>query len=234
VNALTAGAITAEAWQHVTELDFKTLRSLRALVVPGKLTAEFIAGHRRPYLSPMKVYLLCGAIFFLAAPYTGFTLESIVAVDRTGLIARSVEERFSASGLSRAHFEDRFELRFQSVYTASLVVSVAGVALLTALLFRAALLPAAAHAIFGLHYVSFLYLIAIPVGLLTPWLSVPSPWTLPILYSVLGPYLFFALRRVFAASILRTLLCTIVILGVTLVIDSLVNLMAFMLTLRLA
>ena len=70
-DALSARAIGAELWAHLSVFDFKTLRTLRALFVPGKLSAEFIAGHRRPYLTPLKVYLLCGAIFFLATPYTG-------------------------------------------------------------------------------------------------------------------------------------------------------------------
>jgi hypothetical protein len=232
-DALTARAICAEAWQHVTELDFKTLRSLRALFVPGKLTADYLAGHRRPYLAPVKVYLLCGAIFFLAAPYTGFTIDAIVGADRTGLISGTVNDLRMKSGLSREHFDDRFEVRFQSVFTASLVLSVAVVALLTATLFRKPRRAAAVHVVFALHYVAFIYLLAIPIGLLTPWLSVASAWTLPILYAVLGPYMFFALRRVFADPPARTVMKTIGILAITLIVDSLVNLMAFMITLRL-
>ena len=49
-------------------LQFKTLRSLRALFSPGLLTREFVEGRRRPYLSPVKVYFVCAAIFFVAVP----------------------------------------------------------------------------------------------------------------------------------------------------------------------
>ena len=76
-------------------------------------------------------------------------------------------------------------------------------------------------------------LLGIAVGVLTPWLSVPGPWTLPILYSVLGPYMFLALRRVFGDTRGRTIAKTIAILLVTLVGDSLINVAAFMLTLRM-
>lgn len=232
-DALTARAIGAEAWQHTTALDFKTLRSLRTLFVPGKLTADFVDGHRLPYLSPVKVYLLCGALFFMATPFTGFTLEAIAAADRTGLIRDTVAESLEASGLTREHFIERFELRFQSVYTASLVISVAVVAMLNALLFRAQRRPAAAHAVFALHYVAFLYLAGIAVGFIAVRVSMPSAYTLPLLYLILGPYLFYALRRVYADTAGRTIVKTITILVVTLIIDSLVNFMAFMLTLRL-
>jgi hypothetical protein len=43
---------------------FKTLRTLRGLLTPGFLTAEYLAGRRQPHLSPFKVYLVCAAIFF--------------------------------------------------------------------------------------------------------------------------------------------------------------------------
>ena len=232
-DALTARALGAEAWQHATELDFKTLRSLRALFVPGKLTADYINGHRRPYVSPLKVYLLCGAIFFLAAPYTGFTLDAIVAADRTGLLTTTVNDALTRSGLSREHFEDRFELRFQSVYTASLAISVAVVALLNAMFFRAKRRPAAVHVAFALHYVAFLYVLGIITGGIAAIASLPSPYTLPLLYALLAPYLYVALRRVYGDTTARTVMKTIATLLITLIVDSMVNLMAFMFTLKM-
>jgi uncharacterized protein DUF3667 len=50
-------------------LKFTTLRTLRALLTPGLLTAEFVAGRRRPYLNPLKLYLVCAALFFLAGSF---------------------------------------------------------------------------------------------------------------------------------------------------------------------
>ena len=181
-DALSARAISAELWDHVPALDFKTVRSLRALFVPGKLTAEFIAGHRPPYLSPLKVYLLCAAIFFLATPYTGFTLDGIVATDGTGLLSKSVDSARQSSGLSPKHFADRFDLRFQSVYTVSLSLSVVALALMAALLFRAKRQPAGAHLVFALHYVAFLYLLGIGIGVATK--ALPPPSGLVVLYAV--------------------------------------------------
>jgi hypothetical protein len=47
-------------------LKFKTVRTLRALLTPGWLTAEYLAGRRQVYLTPFKAYLVCAAIFFLS------------------------------------------------------------------------------------------------------------------------------------------------------------------------
>jgi hypothetical protein len=57
-------------------LKFKMIRSLRALVTPGLLTTEYLAGRRRRHLSPIQLYLVCAALFFLTAPLAGFTLAS--------------------------------------------------------------------------------------------------------------------------------------------------------------
>lgn len=205
-------------------------RRLRALFVPGKLTTEFIAGHRRPYLTPLKVYLLCGAIFFLATPYTGFTLDGIVTIDRTGLLRKSVDSARQSSGLSAEHFAERFDRRFQSVYTVSLSISVVALALMAALLFRKRRQPAAVHLVFALHYVAFLYLLGIVIGVTMRALR--PPLSLPVLYAVLAPYMFFALRRIYGDGTTPTIVKTLVLLGATLIVDSLVNLMAFMITLR--
>ena len=54
----------AEDYFH---LDSKLPRSLALLVAtPGRLTREFIAGHRVRYVGPFKLYVLCSVLFFLA------------------------------------------------------------------------------------------------------------------------------------------------------------------------
>jgi hypothetical protein len=101
---------------------------------------------------------------------------------------------------------------------------------MTAVLFRAQRHPAAVHLVFALHYVAFLYLLGIVVGFTSR--PLPLALSLPLLYSMLGPYMFFALRRIYRETTMRTIVKTIAMLGATLIVDSLVNLMAFMLTLR--
>ncbi len=82
---LSATQFVHEIVDEVTTLHtkFKTLRSLRALLTPGVLTEHFLAGRRRPYLSPLKLYLVCAAVFFLAAPLAGFTLEWLIKDDQS-------------------------------------------------------------------------------------------------------------------------------------------------------
>src|SRR5215510_10677063 len=77
---LSARHFLHEVVDEVTNFSaqFKTLRTLRGLLIPGRLTTEFLAGRRQDHLSPFKTYLVCAAIFFLAAPVAGFRLASML------------------------------------------------------------------------------------------------------------------------------------------------------------
>ena len=86
---------------------FKILRSLLRLFTPGFLSHGVLAGQRQLHLPPIKLYLVCAAIFFLSAPVAGFTLESMVDEDPSSDLARRVSarvaERGGSTGRSSAH-----------------------------------------------------------------------------------------------------------------------------------
>jgi len=96
-------------------LKFKTVRTLRGLLTPGWLTAEYLAGRRQAYLTPLKVYLVCAAIFFLSAPVAGFRLASLIESDRSGTVGRLVSARVANDDPCRPLFNARFDVRVQSV-----------------------------------------------------------------------------------------------------------------------
>jgi hypothetical protein len=124
---------------------FKTLRTLRTLLVPGVLSAEFLAGRRQPYLTPFKVYVVCAAMFFLAAPTAGFTLASMLEADQSGTLSRLASARAAERGLAPPLFNARFDVRVQSVYTITLGAVAVVFALLLQGLFRKQRRPYGAH-----------------------------------------------------------------------------------------
>jgi hypothetical protein len=164
---LSARHYFRELGDEITTLHerFKTLRTLRALLVPGLLSAEFLAGRRQPYLTPFKVYVVCAAMFFLAAPTAGFTLASMLEADQSGTLSRLVSARAAGRGLDRPLFNARFDVRVQSVYTMTLGAVAVLFALWLQWLFRKQQRPYGAHLIFALHYVAFMYLLTIAVGM---------------------------------------------------------------------
>ena len=51
-----------DALSDATDFDGRVLRTVRAMGTPGRLTLEFLRGRRVPYLSPLKVFLIAGAV----------------------------------------------------------------------------------------------------------------------------------------------------------------------------
>jgi hypothetical protein len=234
LDDLSATRLFARFTNELAHLDFKSLHSLAALVRPGYLTSEYLAGRRRRYLSPLKIYFLGATVFFFAAPYVGFSLEDMTANDPSGGLKTIVDARRAERGLEPGLFAERFDLRIQTVYTVSLSISVIAAALLLRLLYRKHTRLLAPHVVFALHYVSFLYLAAIVLGGLSEWLNWHDPRvTLPITYALLGPFLTLALRRVYQESWPRTVVKCLALLIEGNIVDSLVGLAALYLTLLL-
>jgi hypothetical protein len=212
----------------------KAIRSLRALLVPGKLTAEFLAGRRQRWLSPLKLYFVCAAIFFLASPWVGFSLTALIERDHTGELGRLVAARVAERGLDLAAFTRRFDSRVQTVYTLGTTLCVLFSAALLQLLSRRTGRPFGMHLIFALHYLSVLFLVAVLSGVAIRQLHVPFAVAVSVTYVLLGVYLYVALRRVYGDAVGWALLKTGALLALTFEVFDLVGAGAIWLTLRLA
>ncbi|MDB6114634.1 MAG: hypothetical protein JWQ62_1579 [Lacunisphaera sp.] len=58
-----------EAFTHA---DGKIFHSLRLLVTrPGRLTADYLRGSRKPYIAPLQIFLISNLVFFLLHPLIG-------------------------------------------------------------------------------------------------------------------------------------------------------------------
>lgn len=60
-------ALIAELGSEALSLDSQLVQTLRALVVPGKLTSLYLDGKRAPFLRPFRLYLLAGLLLFSSA-----------------------------------------------------------------------------------------------------------------------------------------------------------------------
>jgi len=57
-----------EVISETFDVDGRALRTLRTLLLrPGVLTSEFLAGHRRRYTPPFRLYLVLSVLFFFVA-----------------------------------------------------------------------------------------------------------------------------------------------------------------------
>jgi hypothetical protein len=234
VDELSARHFVSEVVDEVTSFrtKFKTLRTLRGLLIPGFLTEEYLAGRRQPFLSPFKAYLVCAAFFFLSAPVAGFTLASMLDADRSGELRRLVTVREAERHLDPAVFNLRFDSRVQSVYTITLGAVAIGFALVLQVLFRKQRWPYGAHLVFALHYISFIYLVTVLAGF-SRRMGASTDVSVLGGYMLILPYLILSLKRVYAESNGAIVLKGTVILFLTLVLNNVASSVAIRVTLAL-
>jgi len=228
-------SIARQFWDELVNFDYKTVRSVAALLRPGQLASEFIAGHRNRYLSPLKLYFLAGALFFVIAPrVSDFTFEGQMALDWNSEFRSTAEARIAETHMSRELFAERFAGTVQKVYTLSPILSVVGLMLILRVAYRRQFPWLGPHAVFALYYVAFLYMVALVVHAVNNVLDASSPYILmTIQLPMVAAYMFVSLRRVYGEPAGLTGRKTLLILLLAFAIDIPINILAMKLSVAL-
>lgn len=223
-----------EAGQEVVDVDSRTVRTARALLLhPGTLTQEHLAGRRRPYVGPFKLYLFVFAVTMFASSLVQMTpsggraqagalvawLNSITARigARQHLTLVQAEARLMAATLDHMR------------WFALLVPLVFGCAV--HLLFRRRRRWFAENMVFATHYAAFYYFAAfvlLPVNLA---LARSSAWVMAavgvVITAVMGGYLYAAVRRVYGVTRPVGALASLALLAGFSVAEAVTTLLAF-------
>lgn len=164
---LSLRAFLADAVRAVTDADSRLWRTLRVLATdPGRLTREWTAGRRRPWITPLRLFLLVNVVYFLSQSLTGFnTFTTPLEVHLEGMphaaLARSlVRDRMADREEDYNVFRARFDAASATQAKTLVIAIVPFFALLVAALERRRNRPPAVHLVFALHAVSFLMLMA--------------------------------------------------------------------------
>ena len=189
-TVLPLKAFLKQGVEDVLSFDFRYLKTLKILLKPGVLTKRYLDGQRIPYAPPLRfafnASLLLLILIALRMPDgEGITPDSAPG-DDIGFIAREY-----AFVIALAQF---FALPVW--------------AYLLKLGFKKQKPLYLSHLIFALYYhavVTVTLLLIIAVSFISP-LPVYASMGLIMMTLILGPYLIFALRRVYEATWLRSLL----------------------------
>lgn len=182
----TIRELAGDAWNELVGWDGKLLRTLRMLVRhPGELTCAAIEGRRARYISPVRLYLICSVVYFLAAaavplPDGELQFDTVFGTDATGaaidkairqgLDALSADERAAVEAqiasqpavfrpLFRRAVEDYRGLQRQvgESFSRALFVLVPVLALVLAMFYRRRHFPE--HLYAALHLQTFVFLV---------------------------------------------------------------------------
>lgn len=208
----------------------KILRTLSTLLFrPGLLTSEYLAGRKKRYITPVRLYLTFSAIYFLFAWGTlsavrGGGAERMSRVPEVVAMARrkGVDAHIMADRIQQRAEKAAAVLRFGSVLVSGLFLS---------LLYIREKKYYVEHLIFSFHYYSFdfccksifaiLYLAIAALGRKLPGM------VLSFFYPIALIYLVFALRKVYRQKWPWTLLKSAVLFACETALFFAVNIAGF-------
>ena len=220
---LTLAGLARQLFQSVSSIDGRLLRTIRCLLrQPGALTVAYVGGQRKPWLGPFQLFFLANVLFFATQPLTNTstfasTLDShLHRQDWSPLAERLVADRLASQATSLELYAPAFDQAVIVNAKSLIILMTVPLALLLPVVFYRNRQPFVAHAVFSLHFFTFLLLIfcaasalaALQVLLGGPGLDSPRvDHTLAILVmAACGIFLYSAIRRVYGVSGLTRLL----------------------------
>ena len=187
---------------------------------PGRLTADYIAGRRRPYLKPIQVYLAISVVFFLfATNFFQYKLSEYAFVPGVGETDAMIASELARRDESLEAYTTRFNERLQAQKKAMFAVVIP--------IFAVGMLPFyrghnyGEHLLYSIHMFAALLLFMIgPIKLLFLIMAIAArnllslapaaqPWVTALfsefalasfIYVPLIIYQYFALRAVYGGG----------------------------------
>lgn len=228
------GHFLREQFAEVTSADGRLWRSFRALLVPGKLTTEYLSGRRGLYLRPVRLFILGNIAFFLLLTASGASSIFLGGADtfrtesRFGRWAAAEMSGDAAeAGVAQDVYDAAFSQHGERISTTLIAVLIPGLALtLAAALFWTGA-AGVRHLVFATHFMAFamigsvlvaLVLVPIQIGFQAlARYGIPDPigYSLdPVIGVVLSVYFVVAVRRVYGATWPATLAAATAVLVV--------------------
>ncbi len=209
-----------EVFKKFTHLDSRVLRSFLWLIRrPGFLTAEYLRGHRRPYLKPIQLFFVVNLVYFLTIGFNGYRtyenpMSSQLRNPYNPVVKQLLDQRFDGDDkVARQEFEIRFDHQNHVLAKVLLILIVPLIALVLWMLYP--MRYYGEHLITALHFQALMLVLNMVLGICTKGaLSsyILEPGALhslmteviePLLW--LGVLAFFTFRSVYGSGIAGTL-----------------------------
>jgi hypothetical protein len=159
---LTLRDLARQFAKGLSSVDGKLLRSSRAILAgPGTLTAAYVQGERRRFVSPLALFLIANALFVGMQSLTGMSilsspLNSHLHVQDWREVAQSlVARRLAATHETLANYTPRFDRAVTFNAKALMILMVLAFAPVVALLFRGRHQTIGVHVVFAMHLYAF-------------------------------------------------------------------------------
>ena len=163
---LTLRDLAIKLGQSISSMDGKAAKTFRSLILePGRLTVAHVRGQRRPFIGPLKVFLIANALFFAAQSairtnVLSSTLQSHLFQQDWKSVAQSmVAAHLRANHLTLAEYAPAFDTAVVLYAKSLIILMVLALAPVLALTFWRSHRPIGAHIVFALHLYAFVLLL---------------------------------------------------------------------------
>jgi len=200
-----------------TNADGKIFATLSFLITrPGRLTADYLKGRRKPYIQPLQLFLIANLVFFLLHPMIG---SNTITTDlntqmrytwHSGIVRAMVTPRLAARAVSANRYAETFDPAAVRQAKSLVILVVPIFSLAVAALYWRQRPHYSAHLVFSLHFCAFWLLLVcgilaltnLTVGLLRyvhvfPSAVVVSRSIVAVTLAIMTTYLFCSVRMTF-------------------------------------
>jgi hypothetical protein len=203
--------LAVEAVEHLINTDGKVVRTLRLLFAhPGRLTRDYLAGHRAPQVAPLQLFFVTLVLFLFIADETVDVQFGTVTAQQRAALPGWVQAIMPLSDRIHAHGGDFLALLRQSSEIFGLLTVPLAATFLWGL-YAGRHWRLYDHLIFALHSLSF------QLVMLGIFVAVDFDGLETIVVIPMGAHLFVHLRGVYGGRVMVTL-CRMAVLALATII----------------
>jgi hypothetical protein len=158
--------LAGKIFQAFSSVDGRLMRSFRLLLVrPGALSAAYVAGQRRKFLTPLQLFFIANALFFAVQSLTSTQIFSsplsshLHHQDWSALARELTAARLAERGLPLADYARVFDSAAILNAKALIILMALALAPLLPLFYMRPRRAFGAHVVFALHFHTFVLLL---------------------------------------------------------------------------
>jgi hypothetical protein len=208
---VSLGHFFHELVHELLHLDSKLFRTLRVLITrPGQLTADYFAGRKTRYITPLRLFITFFALQLIAytiyQPVAVYSMRNLSKFDPN--VTRAFEKLAAKKKITVDQTLDRLDTRWQKNLSLLQFINLLGSAVVLKILYRRKR-HFGEHMVFSAHYLTFAYLFSLallPVYAITGIGLGGTMIAIMIVNNlVMITYLCLAIRRYYAQSVEKSI-----------------------------
>jgi hypothetical protein len=210
---VTVGHFFHELLHEILHVDSKLFRTMRVLITrPGELTADYFAGRKTRYITPLRLFLTLFAlqlvVYTIYKPVALYSMANVAKISASPDTMKNFGRLAAKKHMTTEQLIEKIDEKWQHNLSLLQLFMILGAALVLKVLYRGKR-QYGEHLVFSAHYLTFSYVYAIAI-----W---PLYWLIglnfgPLMIAVMvvnmtlsAVYICIAIRRYYGQSLEKSI-----------------------------